>query len=345
MIYRVLVDTLVMSPNKQHETDLEDMPYLRAIQFEIPNGVLTATGGTTDATLQQDGLLRMALKSIELLVDGQDRAVESDAIGEYWRRAIMSGSPGVLLSTVPTGASTEAQRLSVTLDFDQIVSAARFAGRIDPVDFDSIKLRIKQGVEATDMVTGGDRAYALTGDVQVIGVYDTNPANYQGGGRRISYQRRTTIAATTDGRIIIPSGLLIGQILLVPVDNGVRDNDILQDIKIKIGENDVQREYSFEAVQSLNVEDYGLELVSGLPPYDGVIVLDFDEDRDMRPDKILNTEGLKSQTAKAILTLGSPTGVSYVDSYIYGIDRRGLGGRGSVQRRRAKMAARVAVGK
>jgi hypothetical protein len=225
------------------------------------------------------------------------------------------------------------------------VSAARFAGRIDPVDFDSIKLRVKNGVVETDMVSGGDRVNTMTGDIQVIGVYDTNPANYQGGGRRISYQRYTNIGATSDARIIIPSGLLIGQILLVPVDNALRDNDILTDIKVKIGENDVQREYSFPAVQSLNVEDYGLELASGLPPYTGVIVLDFDEDRDMRPDKILNTEGLKSQTAKIVMTVGAPTGVSYVDSYIYGVDRRGLGGRGSIQRRRAKMAARVAVGR
>lgn len=345
MIYRNLIDTLVFSNGKQHETVIEDVPFLRMIQFEFPNGVLTAAGGAADATLQEDGLLRALLKKIELKVDGTDTPIDTDGIGEYWRRAIMTGSAGVLKSTMPVGAASTPQRVSVTLDFDQLVSAARHAGRIDVVNLDTLKLRVKNGVVETDMVTGGDRTETMTGDIEVIGVYDTNPANYQGGGRRIAYQKRETIAATTDGRIIIPSGLLVPQILFVAVDDSARDNDIVRSIKVKVGENDVQREISWEALQSLNVEDYGLELSSGLPPYAGVAILDFDEDRDMRPDKILNTEGLKSQSAKVILTLGAPTGVSYVDAYIQGIDRRGLGNAGSVQRRRAKMAARVAAGR
>lgn len=345
MIYRNLVDSLVFSDGKQHEVILEDIPFLRAIQFEFANGSLTAVGGSTDATLQEDGLLKAILNKIELKADGQDQAVESDGIGEYWRRALMAGSPGVLKSVIPTGAASTDQRVSVTLDFDQLMSAARFAGRIDVVNLDTLKLRIKNGVVETDMVTGGDRAETLTGDIQVIAVYDTNPANYQGGGRRIGYQRFTIIGATADAKIIIPTGQLVSQILFVPVDNGARDNDILLSLKIKVGENDVQREISFEALQSLNVEDYGLELSSGLPPYTGVVIMDFDEDRDMRPDKLLNTEGLKSQTAKVVMTVGSPTGVSYIDSYTYGVDRAGLGKTASRQRRRAKMAARTAAGK
>lgn len=343
MIYRNLVDTLIFSDNKQHETVIEDVAFLKAIQFEFANGSLTAGAGTTDAALQQDGLLRALLKEIKLKVDGTDEAIDTDGIGEYWRRAIMSGSPGVLSSVIPTGAASTDQRVSVTLDFDQLVSAARFAGRLDVVNLDTLKLRVKNGVVETDMVTGGDRPESMTGDIQVIAVYDTSPAGYQGGGRRISHQTFVVTAATPDARIIVPSGLLVAQILLMPIKAGVRDNDILEDIKVKVGENDVQREISFEALQSLNVEDYGLELSSGLPPYDGVVVLDFDEDRDMRRQKILNTEGLKSQSAKLILKVGAPSGVSEVHAYIYAVDRRGLGNNQSVQRRRAKMAARAAA--
>jgi hypothetical protein len=340
MIYRVKTDSLIQADGKQHRVELDDMPYLKSVQLEF-NGTLTASGGSSDGSLQEDGLLRCVAKSMRLVADGSDRAIDSDAIGEYWRRAIMSGSAGVLKSTMPTGAAATAQRFSATIDMDQIVSAARFVGRIDPVNLDKLILHVDNGVCETDMVTGGDRTEVLTGTLEVVAVYDSSPKTYRGGGRRISKIRRTTDAATSDGRIIIPAGQMVGQILLVAVDNGVRDNDIVTDVKVRIGENDVQREFSWEALQSLNVEDYGLELASGLPPYTGVAVIDFDEDRDMRPANILNTEGLKSQTAKLILTLGSPTGVSYVDAYVIGVDRRGIGGRGSIQRRRAKLVARV----
>lgn len=345
MIYRKKIDSLVFANGKQHDVILDDMAYLRAIQFEFPDGVLTAGAGTTDGALQQDGLLRTIIKKLQIFADGADQNVESDAIGEYWRRAIMSGSAGVLKSTMPTGAAATDQRVAVILDFDQIVSAARFLGRLDVVNLDSLKLRVTHGDVETDMVTGGDRPESMTGTLEVIGVFDTNPFTYRGGGRRIGWQRYVTTAATSRARLDLPSGLLYGQLLFVAVDDGVRDGDILQNIEIKIGENDVQRDISWEALQALNVEMYGLELASGLPPYTGLAVLDFDEDRDMAPSKILNTEGLKSQTAKAVLTVGTPTGVSYVDLYYYAIDRRGVGGTASIRRRRAKMAARVAAGR
>lgn len=343
MIYRDLIDTLAFSDGKQHDVGLDDLQFLRALQFEFPNGVLTAGAGTTDATLQEDGLLRTVAKELRLSADGTDHFVESDAIAEYWRRAIMSGSTGVLKSTMPTGAAATDQRVAFVLDLDQLQSGARFAGRIDTVHLDKLKLRVKNGVVETDMVTGGDRPESLTGDLQVVGVWDTNPSGYRGSGRRIGHDRYIVSAATAKAAVIIPSGLLVSQILFVAVKAGVRDADILENVRVKLGENDIQRDLSFEALQSLNVEMYGLELSAGLPPYTGVAVLDFDEDRDMSPAKLLNTEGLKAQSAKAMLTVGAPSGTTYVDVYYYGVDRRGVGGRASIRRRRATMAARRAA--
>ncbi len=340
MIYRNKLDSLVQSDGKVHVVDVDDLPFLRAIQLDFV-GSLAAAGGAADATLQEDGLLRCVAKALNVIADGNDIAIDTEAIAEYWRRAILTGSPGVHVSVMPVGAAATAQRFSATIDMDQIVSAARAAGRLDPVNLDTLKLKVTNGVCETDMVTGGDRVETLTGNLEVIAVYDTNPANYRGGGRRISKQTRETIAATSDGRIIVSAGQTIGQILLVARDNGVRDNDIIENVEVKIGDNDTIRNVSWEALQALNVEDYGLALSSGAPPYTGVAIIDFDEDRDMRSDKVLNTEGLKAQTAKIILTLGSPTGISHVDAFVYGLDRAGIGKGQSKARRRAKLAARL----
>ncbi|GAG35569.1 unnamed protein product, partial [marine sediment metagenome] len=102
MIYRKLIDTLIFADGQQHEVVLDDLAYLRAIQIEFPNGVLTAAGGSADGALLEDGLLRTILKAIEFKADGQDQFVNTVGLAEYWRRAIMSGSPGVLVSTIPT---------------------------------------------------------------------------------------------------------------------------------------------------------------------------------------------------------------------------------------------------
>lgn len=331
MIFKTLLTKYAFSERLTEDIDVDNVEFLRHIEFEF-NGTLTAVGGTTDATLIEDGLLFTLFDDLFLTADGSDRFVNTNARNEYFRRAVVSGSEGVLNSVIPTGAATTNQRVHVVLDMDTLATAAKFAGRLNVRRFSNLTLRTRSGTAATDLVTGGDRTYTLAGDIEVYAVYDDgnrgDPLGWKGGGKRIAANTLSISASNDRAELVIPSGLSIPRILFVARDNSVRDNDILIDLKIRLGERDILREVTWEEMQSNNVERYGLELVSNLPPYTGIAVLDFDLDGDMNPAKLLNTIGLRANAAKAILNVGSPTGVSLVDMIVYGVDPRGVGRRG-----------------
>jgi hypothetical protein len=332
MIYKSLLSSYAFLDGKVEDIDVANVQFLRAIEFEF-NGTLTAAGGTSDGALREDGLLKTVLARLQLKADS-DPHVETHGQAEWFRRAILSGSPGVLGSTMPTGEAATAQRVHARLDMDEVASGAKFAGRIDVRKLGTLSLRVTMGVCETDMVTGGDRAETLTGTLDVFALYDDgngevgNPAGlgYRGGGRRITAQRVVVTAANNRLEAPIPADLYIGKMLFLVVDNGVRDNDLLDKITVKIGEREfVRSDLTWEELQSDNVEAYGLALSSGLPPYTGVAVLDFDADGDLSPQKVLNTVGLRANAAKCVLTVGAPTGTSYVEIFCYGVDPAGVG--------------------
>ena len=112
MIVRKNVAKFAYSDSLQKDDiDLGNTEFLRKVDIEF-NGTLTAAGGSADGSLKQDGLLRTALKSLIFTANGNDKFANTDGVGEYFRRAIMSGSPGVLVSTMPTGAASTSQRAS-----------------------------------------------------------------------------------------------------------------------------------------------------------------------------------------------------------------------------------------
>lgn len=323
-VYRKTVAKFAYSDSLVKDVDIGNTEFLRKLELEF-NGTLTATGGTGDGSLKEDGLLKTIGKALDITANGSDKHVNTDAVGEYFRRAIMSGSPGVLVSTMPTGAAATSQRVHVVIDMDQLQTSAKFAGRVAAARLADLVLRLTTGVCETDMVTGGDRTETLTGTFEIVGVFDSDPRGYRGGGRRITKQRLPVTAANDRARITIPSGLLVGDVLLVVVDNGVRNNVLLDTLKFQIGERDVRFETSFEDLQSDNVERFGLELSSGAPPYTGIALVHFDEDGDMSPRKLFNTVGLRVEGGRLEMNVGSPTGTSYVDVYTYAVDPAGVG--------------------
>ncbi len=331
MIFKTLLSRYAFSERLTEDIDVDNVEFLRSIEFEF-NGTLTAVGGSTDATLIEDGLLFTLFDDLFLTADGSDRFVNSNARNEYFRRAVVSGSEGVLNSVVPAGAATTPQRVHVVLDLDTLATAAKFAGRLNVRRFSSLQLRTRSGTVATALVTGGDRTYTLAGDIEVYAVYDDgnrgDPLGWRGGGKRIASSTLSISASNERAELVIPSGLAIPRILFIARDNSVRNNNILNEVKIRLGERDILREVTWEEMQSDNVERYGLELVNRLPPYTGVAVLDFDLDGDMNAAKLLNTIGLRANAAKAILDVNAPTGVSLVDMIVYGVDPRGVGRRG-----------------
>lgn len=304
--------------------NLGNTEFLKKIEIEFA-GTLTAAGGTTDGSLIQDGLLKNILRKITLIANGSDPFGNTDGVGEYFRRAILSGSPGVLVSTMPTGAASTPQRAHVVLDMDQLQSAARFAGRVPAGRLSSLEMRIEGGAVETNMVTGGDRTETMAGTYTVTAVFDSNPAGYKGGARRIGKKRFTVTAANDKAVVALPIGQYIADMLLVVVDNGVRNNALLTDFNIRLGERDERNKDTFLNQQSENVEKFGLELSAGAPPYTGVALVHFDEDGDMMPSKILNTLKMKVEGAQLELTLGAPTGTAYVDVYTFGVDPKGVG--------------------
>lgn len=323
-IFRKQIKQKVYSDNFDEIFNLGNTEFLKKIEIEFA-GILTAGAGTTDATLVQDGLLKTILKDITLTANGSDPFGNTDGVGEYFRRAVMSGSPGVLVSTIPTGAASTAQRVHVVLDMDQLQTAARFAGRVPAGRLSSLEMRIQAGAVETNMVTGGDRAESMTGLYTVTAVFDSNPAGYKGGARRIGKKRFPVTASNDRAVIALPIGQYIADILFVVVDNGVRDNSLLTDFNIRLGERDERNKDTFLNQQSENVEKFGLELSSGAPPYAGVALVHFDEDGDMSPAKILNTLKSKVEGAQLEMNVGAPTGTAYVDVYTFGVDPKGVG--------------------
>lgn len=316
--FKRLIKRLTVTEGQTEDVDFGRAEFLREVHFEF-NGLLTAGAGTTDSALLEDGLLKTILKKIEFFADGRPH-VDTTGQAEYFRRAIMSGSPGVIVSTMPTGAAATAQRVHVVVDFDALRSLARMAGRLHIPNLASESLRLTFGVAETDMTDGaGDRTDVLSGTVDVFAVFDDIPERF-GGGRRIGNARWTNVGATTDARITLPSGLLISQLLFIAVDNGVRTTAVLTNVEVQLGEIERRIDQSFADLQSENVEEFGLELSAGSPPYAGLAILNWDKEGVMDPSKVLNTVGLRDNAARLILTLGAPTGVSYVDAFYYAVD-------------------------
>lgn len=332
MIFKSLLHSFAFLDGKVEDVNVSNVQFLRGLEFEF-NGTLTAVGGASDGALRQDGLLKTVLKRLELKADS-DPHIDTHGQAEWFRRAILSGSPGVLSSVMPTGAAATAQRVHARIDMDEIASGARFAGRIDVRKLGILSLRVVMGACETDLVTGGDRVETLTGTLEVYALYDDGSGQayqrdglgYKGGGRRITQQRAVITAANTRLEIPIASDLYIGKALFLVVNNSLRSNTLLTAVTVKIGEREfVRSDLSFAEMQSDNVEAYGLELASGLPPHTGVAILDFDADGDMDPRKVLNTVGLRSNAAKVILNVGAPTGTAYVEMFVYGVDPAGVG--------------------
>lgn len=300
--------------NKSETFNVITTKKLRRIIFSFI-GTLTVAGGAADGTLVEDGLLRTVLNVLRLAVNGR-RPIDIQGQLAYWMRSIVTGSTGVLVEPAVTVGANPC-RFAVILDMDSLRTSARAAGRINMDIQDSSFLELQTGAAEGGIVTGGDRTETLAGTLEIIAEYDD--VAFVGGHRALSKDRFTIAGATQDGRIIVPSGQLIGGILVYAVDNGIRDNDIINRIKVQIGEDNIFRDISWEALQDENVESYGLELLAGAPPYTGVAYVNLDVDGDMDPSKLLDTRQLVSNSARMTLDVNAPTGSSFVDVMFLGV--------------------------
>lgn len=298
------------------DVDLRTVRKLRSVIVSFI-GSLAIAGGAADGTLVEDGVFKTVFKKMELIGNGKT-FYDTVGLSEYWRRAIMTGSAGVLVEPgVTVGAHVVKAFLALDLDQIQRFNLARFAGRLNVDLLDSLNLRIDSGTADGELITGGDRTETLTGTYEIIA--DHVEQEWRGGHRQASRHRADIVGSSTDLRITLPSGLMVSHILLRSIDNSVRDNDILERVKVQIGEDDIRIDQSYEALRADNVEDFGLETVSGDAPYDGLAVINFNKDGDMDPKKLLDLRGLKDRTGRITMEVGAPTGSSFIEATVYGV--------------------------
>lgn len=308
------VKDLTFSAGDSEDVPIHTLRKARRLVFDF-TGTLSVVGGAANGTLVQDGLLNTVLKKIEILADGSTIA-DVDGRALYFTRAVMSGSPGKLVEP-GVAVGDHAVAFHVEMDFDQIASGAKFAGRLDADALDSLDLRITMGQPDGEIITGGDRVETLVGTLEIVGEYDDK--EHGGGHRRISLRRQTIAGVNQDLRVVVPSGEMISHVLLVAVDNGVRDDDIVNRVKAQIGEDNIIRNTTWDDIQAHNVEQFGLELASGAPPYTGIALLHFDLDGDMATDKLWDTRNLKQESATLRYDVNAPTGTSFVEAFIFSI--------------------------
>jgi len=310
--------------NFRKDINLGNTDFLKKLLLFFDGNLVVGT--TAGQTLVQDGLLKTVFKAITLVANGSDSFVRTTGLAEYFRRWMLSGSPGNLEQPAVT-TGTNPCRVMVAVDFDTLRTALKRAGRIAATRLSSLSLILQTGDGSDgDLVTGASADYALSGTIEVVGEFSQADEG-RSGGKRIGWSRYTNAGATADARMPLPSGLLIPRILLVAVDNALRVDTVVTKVSVDVGEILTMREMSFRALQAENVERYGLELTAGATPLTGLAMLDFDIDHDLNPSKLLNTVARRDETARLRLTVGAPTGTSYVDAYYYALDPRGVGRR------------------
>lgn len=308
--------------NNIEDIDLRTVRKLRTIVLLFV-GTLVISGGTTDGTLVEDGVLKTLFKKLELIGNGKT-FYDTVGVSEYFRRAIMTGSAGVLVPPADASVGSHPIKAYVALDLDQVQAGfniAKFAGRLNVDLLDSLNLRIESGEADGGIVTGGDRPETVNGTYEVVAVHSEK--GWRGGHRQVSRHRVEITGSSDDTRITLPSGILVSNILLRAVRNDLRDNTFIERVKVQIGEDDIRRDISWEELQGENVEEFGLETVGGAPPYDGLAVANFNVDGDMDPKALLDLRGLKDRSARIVLENGSPSGsVNFVEATVSGVRAR-----------------------
>ena len=305
--------------------DVRNVHKLAAIAL-LAVGTLTVSGGTTDGAMAEDGILKTLFKNLRLETGGHP-FVHTHGQAEYFRRAIQSGSAGVLVAPATPTAGAHAVKAYVVIDLDQAArnTLAHDRGRLNADVLHDLDLVMEFGNVEGDMVTGGDRAESFAGTVEIVPMHFGT--EWRAGHRVISRRRVDVTGAGDDMRIDLPSKQMISHILLIAVDNGVRSNSLVTRVRAFIGDEDKRVDSSWNDLQADNVEAFGIPTVSGDTPYTGLALINFDALGDMDPGKLFDLTARKEKAGKIVIENGAPTGVSYVEAITYGIKKSAIPGK------------------
>lgn len=316
---------LTYTANAIHRPSLGNLQQLRQLIFEV-TGTITVTGANGDGVLVVDGLLKTFLKSIELEVGGLGK-IHTTGLLEYYSRAHFSSILQTYLATAITSAGAKAFHLSCILDLDIPLTRDAWAGRINARD-QTVVLVVRMGDGATiggDLVASGTDAYVTAAEVEVVAVYDRKRSENRFGTHTIEYFNNVIAGATDRFRFELDPGKVYTHLVMNAVDNSIKDDDIVTNVQVQKGQDDIYRDLSWEAVQSDAMAAFGITPATGEYPHTGIGFLDFNLDRDLATEKLLDARTAKAKECAVVLTVGSPTGTAYVEIAAHGIE--GIPGR------------------
>lgn len=318
MIRRPQIQTMPLTESKPQTFNLGDLWRLRRVFVWCDMDL----GADSSGTMLADGLLNTAVKEIIIRANGR-KIIEAPGRAFYKMRALLTGSPGILVSP-STITSATVHKTMIVIDMDTVRSQLARAGRLPAREMDSLVMTIVPGAGQTDMTSGGDGGGTLSGEWHVYAEGLESPRDGDGahvGYRYVETDRVDVSAATPNNIIYLPTGRRIQRILLECFDDSALSSALITDLAVRVGSSDRRNEATFLDLQADNVELFGLETDSGgefaLPGY---ALIEFA--REGSPADWMDTRRLKAKSARIQFTSISPTGSAWVNATIFSIADR-----------------------
>lgn len=268
-------------------------------------GVLTISGGAASGTVV-DGAPVSLLKKIEVKLNGQD-TVKTFTGFQRWLKnkyylSLIDGEEQVGITSGDIGVYSFYSEIRIP--FALIRGVARDSFLLNTPQLTGLQLSISYGDE-TNLISGGDRTLAISGckttvygrGVETVGVFSRSQEGYL-----------HNVVSSANTRLEIrdlPRGSQLKNLMLLVVDNGVRDNALINNIKVMYQGNNSIVDLPFNVVRNKNVEAFN---ISHSYLEDGIAIIDFDIDGLM--------ENLVDTSLGEIhleLDVNAPTGTSYIE--------------------------------
>lgn len=240
----------------------------------------TITVGTADATAAPDDAVQRYLRNIEVVGAGKEVIKSFSGRMAYLLGQIdYKTPPQRSAAAVSTGAQTF--EVDIPINFATVGTRNPADTYLDSRRFPSLDLRITCGDEQTDILTK-DTTTTLTLSSTQIEIFARQASQGTGafGFAKEHTRQRTISADNTAEQVLLSVGNPYKRIAIMTTDAGVRQSDIVNNIKLKSGVA-VFADVTDEFLQGQNKLDYQQATMP-----DGFYVLD------------LCTDGLKSESLR-----------------------------------------------
>jgi hypothetical protein len=275
-IFKRKEGTVSFSASSQERLELSRTAHVQYLMLKLK---INHTNGTTPVL--NDAKLWALINSVEVVANGNENIKQIPASKLYLDNIIASGMNG-LNEVNLTASSTVESYAYAMIPFSVPNSVRPHDTIINTRLFSTFDLLVNWGSSAT---LGSD----ITVNSASIEVSSGALVGYsRNAGETIKYFKETSLmkevtSSTNEMTISLPVEKLYKAISVVATHDGLRTNDIINNIIVKSGET-VFLNWDAETIRALNNLKFKPETTSGL---DGIMVIEFDE-RGMLSD-MLNT--------------------------------------------------------